>query len=1020
MIQSEFPTLDLARPVGLQTFLDPDVETIYTNGTLRQTKTSQMLADIVVSNDFCYYINLYSQTNFNPAKVNGLYVPTGSAFESYTIQNPDASTNIYSHLRISQNGNLGTHQYDYVWLANSNAWVLTSGGGLRTEMRNKNWNVDQTLLIETNIIYNSDNSFSFKQVEIYELFPWGQTNLISRVVDPDGALPQTNVWVYCTDPTDTNDYGQLVMTVSPSGYWEKSFYDTSGRIIKMVCQFGDAATNAPESQCRVLSYGYGYGVNDGNLVITTNIETLQNQEISRSYQTFFDGGNNNMVCQTQGAGLNAPDNIVTMTFDYTDGPFQGRTAEVQHPDGTVDLYDYSTNDTSMTTTVCSGIYDPILEQVLDGTETINVVDLGGNTISNAVYDISSGLLLSTAVTLQTDELGRPTLIQYLDGSTESTTFGCCGIDSQTDRNGVTTSFNYDDLKRVSSMTRLGITEIYTYDAAGRILTTSREGTDASIILQNTSVYDEAGRLINSTNALGYGTTYCEAFDGAGNRTKTVINPDNSTNVEVYNQDGSLQSTYGSLEQPARYVYGADINGEYTQVIKLLTNGLDSVEWTRTYTDMAGRSYKTEYPVNAKTTTSSQSSYDNAGRLIEQRDPDNVTTLYQYDGKGLLAFTAVDVNTNGVIDFNSADRITSILRDVVQDHGVTVQRTRTYIWPTNGMDVSNLLTTAEVSASGLQNWKIDWDDGIGLTNYSQTVNDPVNAFSVVTAVAPDGSSIITSNYNERVLSVTRRDFLGNRINRSTYNYDAHGRQITVTDARNGTSTNFFNPADQVVATLTPSPDGVQNGELTTNVLDSMGRVVETIMPDGSFVTNIYYPNGLLKETYGSRIYPVAYTYDYAGRTETITTWTNFSTGSGAAMSTWSYDPYRGWLIHKQYSDGKGPTYAYTPGGRLKNRLWARGTETFYLYDGSGDLCSEIYSDSTPKVGYAFDRLGRQVAVTNGSIVCSLKFDEKGEFVGRIIHWRPVKQFKNNQLLRQLITSHQFYAYVSICNSFFYWI
>jgi hypothetical protein len=47
-------------------------------------------------------------------------------------------------------------------------------------------------------------------------------------------------------------------------------------------------------------------------------------------------------------------------------------------------------------------------------------------------------------------------------------------------------------------------------------------------------------------------------------------------------------------------------------------------------------------------------------------------------------------------------------------------------------------------------------------------------------------------------------------------------MSTADTRNGTSTSYCNNANQVVATLTPSPDGVQAGQLTTNLLDS-GRV-----------------------------------------------------------------------------------------------------------------------------------------------------------------------------------------------------
>ena len=64
--------------------------------------------------------------------------------------------------------------------------------------------------------------------------------------------------------------------------------------------------------------------------------------------------------------------------------------------------------------------------------------------------------------------------------------------------------------------------------------------------------------------------------------------------------------------------------------------------------------------------------------------------------------------------------------------------------------------------------------------------------------------------------------------------------------------------------------------------------------------------------------MAYTYDYAGRLKTLTTWTNFAGNQGSAVTTWNYDGQRGWLTNKTYADNKGPGYTYTAAGRLKTR------------------------------------------------------------------------------------------------------
>ena len=143
--------------------------------------------------------------------------------------------------------------------------------------------------------------------------------------------------------------------------------------------------------------------------------------------------------------------------------------------------------------------------------------------------------------------------------------------------------------------------------------------------------------------------------------------------------------------------------------------------------------------------------------------------------------------------------------------------------------------------------------------------------------------------------------------------------------------------------------------------------------GGKVTNEFYLTGQIKKTTGVRTYPVEYTYDYAGRMQTMKTWTNYPSGS-PAVTTWAYDPNRGWLAGKFYADAttgaaqtsSGTTYTYTDAGRLHTRTWARTVGgqplvTTYAYNGAGDMETVDYSDTTPDVTYGYDRRGRQTSM-----------------------------------------------------------
>ena len=128
LIQADYPSLALAKPEGIQAFLGTATERINDNaGILRQVCTSQLLADIIVSNDFCYAVNFYTVTNFSTTKSNGFYVPVGQPYTTITVQNPDASTNTYNRLWVTEAGSLGNHEYDYEWLPGAQQWRVDLG-----------------------------------------------------------------------------------------------------------------------------------------------------------------------------------------------------------------------------------------------------------------------------------------------------------------------------------------------------------------------------------------------------------------------------------------------------------------------------------------------------------------------------------------------------------------------------------------------------------------------------------------------------------------------------------------------------------------------------------------------------------------------------------------------------------------------------------------------------------------------------------------------------------------------------
>ena len=247
-----------------------------------------------------------------------------------------------------------------------------------------------------------------------------------------------------------------------------------------------------------------------------------------------------------------------------------------------------------------------------------------------------------------------------------------------------------------------------------------------------------------------------------------------------------------------------------------------------------------------------------------------------------------------------------------------------------------------------------------------------------------------------VSVTRYDGNGQQVGQTVYGYDYHGRQSQTTDARNGTTITLFNNADLVQSVTTPPP-----AQTNTTYYDQSLRATNIVQPDNTSVFVQYYPSGLREQTYGSRTYPVSYTYDAQDRVQTMTTWRNTAVTNTAAVTTWSYDPYRGWLTGKSYNNGQtaGPTYSNTPGGRLATRTWARGIQTTYGYNNAGDLASVSYSGGATNLSYNYDRRGRQTAVTQGSATASLAYNDAGQLLSESVLRRAARWAFGNQRLRQ---------------------
>jgi RHS repeat-associated protein len=717
----------------------------------------------------------------------------------------------------------------------------------------------------------------------------------------------------------------------------------------------------------------GAGDNGRRLIFEPRrrIEYLLGREIARSYSVRIQGEKRQIQCVTAGAAWTSSDNLVTTTKYYTNGSNGGREWTVEHPDGTLEVRDYWIG-LNRTNIVLIGAPNTNKTDVTNGTKTITVIGPVGQLLSRTVTDIPSSITLASEIYSDHDLRNRPTKVTYLDGTSNLVHYSsCCGVTTETNREGTITYHEKDALKRRTVTIRNSITNKTVLDAAGNMLQRLRIGSDGTQITQATNNYDTAGRRLSSKDALANVTTYSEMITN-NQLIRTTTYPDGGTGTEEYYRDGQLAKITGTAVHPVRYEYGVEEDGTnnwraYTKEIKLDGNGSDTSEWTKTYRDMVGHSYKTVYADGA----TNQSFYNTKGQLAKTVDPDGVTTLYEYNTRGELEYTVTDMNRDGTNDLAGTDRIRQTVRSVTTKGASNVVQTKTYVWATNNSGVSTLVSVNETKTDG----RISWNASYGLTNQT-AIGYTGSGNRYVTNTAPDGSYTVTHFQHGQLMSATRKDASGNQLSSISYTYDAHDRQKTVADARNGTTTYAYDNADRRSSVTTPLPGTGQNPQTTSYTYDFAGRITRTGLPDGGGITNVYSSRGELLTNYGTRTYPVAYAYDAQGRRTNMITWTNFAAKSGAATTVWKFEGQRGFMTNKVYADGNGPKYTYTPAGRLKTRTWARGTVTTYETNAAGDVVIMTYSDGTAAVTNLLDRLGRKTNVVDGAGSRFMTYSDSG--------------------------------------------
>ncbi len=999
-IRSGKPDERLATPAGL--FLSSvGNETVARYGedqSLRQVMAPEALADIRVVDANGYGIYFYRPEEII-GEQNGLYQIAAGAVPSciWTVENP-TSAGGPTQLKVVETRDGKAKEHLYTWDSEQASWNLSKANGAQRLARSEEKNGDLRTVTET--IKDRYGNIASKTRTTYRTFEWGE-EIVQTIVDPDGAALATTTEYY-TDKAQTGSYGRIARRIDPDGSWYRIEYDDQGRPSVEITPYLDSPPDSPAEQACARYYDYTpLNSTDSDTAADrhtarTVAETIAGQVVAKTYHIYAqyaDGERNHITerCASSGALPGDPTNQRTIETYYPSGTGladAGRLKSIVHPDGRMDIYLYS-----------SGLYSPagdspgvftqgagtdIQESVWhvtadqpDGipfksTRDVTIASRLGRSLLSAVDLVTpTGFSRLTWSTHVHDIDGRVT-DTYTSGNTHTqASWDCCGKVSDTDAAGGTTLYVYDDLNRIVSATREGaagilpaqadIKTLYTYDALGRSIKTTV--TSGSLAQFSRNHYDRAGRLAENIDASGLVTTYTYSPDGL---TSTITRPGGATEITTRHIDGKTRHLTGSAVTNRYYAYS--VNADGCQVLEVRSGSADGILLERSVTDMLGRTIRIELPGRI-----TENYYDEKGHLVRVSQSGQADTLYRYDPLGNQTRSGLDIDGDGRLDPASMDRINESDTSYTELSGQWWQQTTQKVFPVDNDPTAVTVSVQRTQVTGLiedhEQSETVAVDIHGNATVSRTTCDPAAKAVTRTIDYPDSTIDAESiSVNGRLIQSRSKSGIV-----TTFAYDGLGRRTGRTDPRTGTETTRYD-VDHRIAEIEDSA-----GHRTLFTYDpESGRKIAQTDALGKTAYYAYNPRGQVTNTWGEVPYPASYQYDDSGRMIAMTTYRSeygfdgakFPEGAGGDTTTWGYDP-AGLLTSKQYADGTRVDYAYTPEGKILTRTWARKHDgqplvTTYGYDpATGELLHIDYSDDTPGVTLAYDRLGRTKEVMDAA-------------------------------------------------------
>ena len=729
------------------------------------------------------------------------------------------------------------------------------------------------------------------------------------------------------------------------------------------------------------------------------VTTVGGQLISQSQTTLNTGGPVTTITEQQWDGTAWHATTTGYFPDDASAPSTGRIQWIENADGTASTYAYGyDNNGNLTSTVSTGAGNR--NGITDGTKVLTTMAVGNIPIQQTTTDIASNLVTESWITDLTytgtyggfDVLGRPVKRIFNSDLTDYDIkiYACCGLQFSQERDGSTTTFSRDGLKRVYQVAKQASTvspAVSTFTVVDGLTTTRTRtvaGASGSLFLGTATrsldglTETQTGPSLMSNNAGDRPvTTIVTAHGSNTGDTVTTTYADGSTSIFSNYLDGRIKSASGSAIAPMSYDYGTWSGGTTATTLAIADTTANTGVTTITSTDLLGRTVQSVSSATGTATSTYYPSSASAGsrdKLASVTDADGVTLAYGYNAKGERVSTSRTVPTGT----SSATQVTASVNDVVSDvtlHGNSLGISRRQTQTIFSTGVAAVTTSQSYfSRDGLTSGTLS----LGRQTLIVTTRPDSSGVSTRTTTAIDGTRTVETTTNGLITQTAKytSDTTPTLVTSTGYNYDTLQRPATSVDSRTGTTT-YSNLTESGKPLTVTNP----HGDAISYACDIMGRDIATTLPDSSVTNTSYYPTGKVKAQWGSQTNPTWYEYDAQNRLKNLYTWqttpsltqSTVSPPSGSAVTTWSYGSSTGLLSAKTDNAGNSTNYAYTTAGRLFTRTWARSVVTTYAYT-NGFLTGISYSDgTTPNVAITYDALGRKSMVSNGVATSAFSYD-----------------------------------------------